>query len=60
MEPEDPFFGEALYHAYQESYFEALERLDTEIGQHHRVDEPELDSLYPYIDDAEFSVGDLE
>jgi hypothetical protein len=57
---EDPYFGEALFHAYQERYFEALERLDTEIAQHYGVDEPELDSLHPYIDHAEFSVGDFE
>ncbi len=60
VEPEDPYFGEALYHAFQERYFEALERLDTEIRQHYGVDEPELDSLYPHIDHAEFSVGDFE
>jgi hypothetical protein len=60
MELEDPYFGEALYHAYQGRYFEALERLDTEIGQHFGVDEPELDSLHPHIDHAEFSVGDFE
>jgi len=60
MELEDAYFGEALYLAYQERYFEALERLDTEIGQHYRVDEPELDSLQPHIDYAEFSVGDFE
>ena len=60
VEPEDPFFGEALYHAFQERYFEALEHLDTEIRQHYGVDEPELDSLYPHIDHAEFSVGDFE
>ncbi len=60
VEPEDPFFGEALYHAFQERYFEALERLDTEINQHYGVDESELDSLYPHIDHAEFSVGDFE
>jgi len=60
IELEDPYFGEALYHAFQERYFEALERLDTEIGQHYGVDEPELDSLHPHIDHAEFSVGDFE
>jgi len=60
MERQDPYFGEARYHAYQERYFEALERLDTEIRQHYGVDEPELDSLYPHIDHAEFSVGDFE
>ncbi len=57
---EDLHFGEALYHAYQESWFEALERLDTEIAQHYGVDEPELDSLHAHIDHAEFSVGDFE
>ena len=57
---QDPYFGEALYHAYQERYFEALERLDVEIAQPYGVDEPELDSLQTYIDHAEFSVGDFE
>jgi hypothetical protein len=56
----DLYFGEALYYAYQEHYFEALERLDAEIAQHRAVDEPELDSLYYHIDRAEFSVGDFE
>jgi hypothetical protein len=56
----DPYFGEALYFAHQQQYFEALERLDAELGQHYLVDEPELDSLYPYIGHAEFSVGDFE
>ena len=44
---EDPFFGEALFHAYQGRYFEALERLDSELAQHYEVDERTLDSLYP-------------
>lgn len=56
----DPYFGEALFHAHQGEFFEALERLDQEILQHHRVDESELDSLHPYIGEAEFSVGDFE
>jgi tetratricopeptide (TPR) repeat protein len=56
----DLYFGEALYEAYQGNYFGALERLDTELGQHYRLDEPELDSLYYHVDDAEFSVGDFE
>jgi len=60
METKDPFFGEALFHAYQGRYFEALERLDTEIAQHYGVDERQLDSLYLQIDHAEFSVGDFE
>jgi len=56
----DLFFGEALYYAHQEQYFEALERLDTEIAQHYRVDEPNLDSLQTHIGTAEFDVGDFE
>ena len=59
-ELKDLYFGEALYQAYQEHHFEALERLDAEIAQHYAVDQPELDSLQPYIGHAEFSVGDFE
>jgi len=59
-EHEDLYYGEALYFAYQGQYFEALERLDTEVKQHDDVDEPELDSLFAYMDDAEFSLGDFE
>ena len=58
--PRDLYFDEALYHASQGRYFEALERLDAELGQHYRLDEPALDSLHPYINRAEFSVGDFE
>jgi hypothetical protein len=60
VELKDLYFGEALYHAYQEDYFNALERLDIEIAQHYGVDEPALDSLQYHIDHAEFSVGDFE
>jgi len=45
-EVKDPYFGEALYYAHQERYFEALERLDSEIAQHYAVDERNLDSFY--------------
>ena len=55
----DLYFGEALYQAYQGQYFDALERLDAELAQHHRVDEPELDSLQYHIRQADFSVGDF-
>src|SRR6267143_845461 len=56
----DPYFGEALYHAYQGQYFDALQRLDTELAQYHVLDEPKLDTLHYHITDAEFSVGDFE
>ena len=56
----DLFFGEALYHAYQGQYFDAIQRLDTELAQYHVLDEPQLDTLHYHINDAEFSVGDFE
>ena len=56
----DPYFGEAVYYALQGDWFDALERLDTEVLQHRDVDEEDLDSLYLHIDDAEFSLGDFE
>src|SRR5262252_3306034 len=56
----DLYFGEALYYARQGHFFDALERLDAELGQHRALDEPELDSLYYHLRDAEFSVGDFE
>src|SRR5213594_610894 len=56
----DLYFGEALYHAYQGQYFDALQRLDTELAQYHGLDQPELDTLHYHINDAEFSVGDFE
>jgi tetratricopeptide (TPR) repeat protein len=59
-ELKDLFFGEALYHADQGQYFDALQRLDTELGQYHGLDEPGRDTLHYHINDAEFSVGDFE
>src|SRR5260370_1346702 len=56
----DLYFGEALYHAYQGQYFDALQRRDTELAQYHVLDEPKLDTLHYHINDAEFSVGDFE
>src|SRR5574340_983134 len=56
----DLYFGEALYHAHQGRYFDALQRLDTELAQYHVLDEPKLDTLHFHINDAEFSVGDFE
>ena len=59
-ELKDLYFGEALYHAYQGQYFDALQRLDTELAQYHDLDEPGLDTLHYHINGAEFSVGDFE
>lgn len=56
----DLYFGEALFYAQQGYFFEALERLDSEVKQHDAVDERQLDTLYSHIDDAEFSLGDFE
>jgi tetratricopeptide (TPR) repeat protein len=56
----DPYFREAVYYARQQSYFDAIERLDVELGQHRAVDEPGLDSLYRLLDQAQFSIGDFE
>jgi hypothetical protein len=56
----DLYYGEALFHAYQEDYFNSIVRLDTELAQHYELDQPELDTLYPYKKHAEFAVGDLE
>ena len=56
----DLYYGEAVYHANQGHYFEALERLDTELVQHKGLDEPELDTLYHHIGEADFSVGNFD
>jgi tetratricopeptide (TPR) repeat protein len=57
---DDLFFDEAFYHAYQGQFFEGIQRLDTELEQYHRLDEPGLDTLHYHINEAEFSVGDFE
>src|SRR5512134_2153000 len=59
-ELKDLHFGEALYYAFQGDWFGAIARLDTELMQHHGVDEPERDTLHYHINQAEFDVGDFE
>jgi len=59
-ELKDLYFGEALFYANQGEYFDAISRLDTELAQYYDLDEPNLNSLYYHIDNAEFSVGDFE
>ncbi|RJP74298.1 MAG: hypothetical protein C4524_13105 [Candidatus Zixiibacteriota bacterium] len=56
----DAYFGEALYYALQGQWFDAIARLDAELAQHHALDEPQLDTLYYHINQAEFAVGDFE
>jgi Flp pilus assembly protein TadD len=60
VELRDLYFGEILYYAYQDLPFDALARLDTELSQHHELDESELDPFRVHLGQAEFSVGDLE
>jgi hypothetical protein len=60
QELKDLYFGEALYYAFQGDWFDAITRLDTELTQHHGLDEPERDTLYYHINHAEFAVGDFE
>jgi hypothetical protein len=59
-ELKDLHFGEALYYALQGDWFDAISRLDTELMQHYRVDEPERDTLHYHVGQAEFDVGDFE
>ncbi|MGE5800481.1 MAG: tetratricopeptide repeat protein, partial [Syntrophaceae bacterium] len=59
-ELKDLHFGEALYYAFQGDWFDAISRLDTELMQHQRVDEPERDTLHYHVGEAEFDVGDFE
>ena len=56
----DPFFGEALFHAHQGDYFTAIGRLDAELDQYRRLDDPRLDTLHLHAGEAKFSVGDFE
>src|SRR3954464_5227717 len=56
----DLYFGEALYQALQGRFFDAIQRLDTELSMYHRIDQPELDTLHYHVNNAEFSVGDFE
>src|SRR5262252_8261818 len=56
----DLYFGEALFHALQGRFFDAIQRLDTELAMYRGLDQPELDTLHYHINNAEFSVGDFE
>ena len=60
QELKDLYFGETLYYAFQEEWFDAIARLDTELALHQGLDQPELDSLFAHVGLAEFAVGDYE
>ncbi len=59
-ELQDLFYGEILFLAFQDDWFDAISRLDTELGQVYQLDQPELDSLYTHLYQAEFALGDFE
>jgi hypothetical protein len=59
-ELKDLYYGEALYDAFLGDWFDAVARLDTELQQFHGLDEPERDTLYYHVNQAEFAVGDFE
>jgi len=56
----DLYLGEAFYYAFQGEYVDAITRLDTELGQFNRLDDPNLDPMHFQINHANFSVGDFE
>jgi len=56
----DLYLGEAYYQAAQGNYFDAISRLDTELWQFYRLDDPKLDQLHYRVNQANFSVGDFE
>ncbi|GAB2507813.1 tetratricopeptide repeat protein [Microbulbifer agarilyticus] len=56
----DLFFGEALFQAHQDQYFDAITGLDTELDQFRLLDDPELDPFSLHFGQAAFAVGDLE
>lgn len=59
-EQKDLYFGEALYHAYQGEWFDAISRIDTELMLFYGLDEPALDAFSNDLGQAEFDVGDFE
>jgi hypothetical protein len=56
----DLYLGEAYYQAAQGNYLNAIVRLDTELWQYYRIDDPKLDPLHYQVNQANFSVGDFE
>ena len=59
-ELKDIFFGDALFYAFQDRHFDAISKLDAELGQFYALDNPSLDPFNMQINFAEFSVGSFE
>ncbi len=56
----DIFYGESLYYAFQNKHFDAISKLDAELGQFYALDNPSLDPFNLQINHAEFSIGSFE
>ncbi len=59
-ELKDIFYGESLFYAFQEKHFDAISKLDAELGQFYALDDPSLDPFNQNLSHAEFSVGSFE
>lgn len=59
-ELKDIFYGESLFYAFQDKHFDAISKLDAELGQFYALDNPSLDPFNQQINHAEFSVGSFE
>ena len=59
-ELKDIFYGESLYFAFQDKHFDAISKLDAELGQFYGLDDPALDPFNQQINHAEFSIGSFE
>jgi hypothetical protein len=60
VDEKDLYLGEAYYYAFQGEYIDAITRLDIELGQFYRLDDPNLDPFHFQVNHANFSVGDFE
>jgi len=59
-ELKDIFYGESMFYAFQDKHFDAISKLDAELGQFYNLDNPTLDPFSQQINHAEFSVGSFE
>jgi len=59
-ELKDIFYGESLFYSFQDKHFDAISKLDAELGQFYELDNPSLDPFNQQINYAEFSVGSFE